>query len=83
MEIHSLLLSLGMGGADAADVMVVFCPGRLAPYVSMFGLVHGGAFDLRDGWDLSNPEHVAKAFNPGGPLLLKFKTRKSHLIFKT
>ncbi len=27
----------------------------------LFGLVHGGAFGLRDGWDLSNPEHVTKA----------------------
>ena len=43
MEIHTLLFSLGMGGAHAADVMEVFCPERLVPYVSLFGLVHGGA----------------------------------------
>ena len=61
MELHMLLMSLGMGGQSAVDVMEVFCPGRPKPYVSMFGLVHGGAFDLRDGWNLSDPEHVVKA----------------------
>ncbi len=52
MELHMLLMSLGKGGTDAADVMEVFCAGRLEPYVPLFGLVHGGAFDLRDGWNL-------------------------------
>ncbi|CAK0888783.1 unnamed protein product [Prorocentrum cordatum] len=37
-----------------ADVMEVFCPNRLAGFAPLFGLVHGGSFDLRYGWDLTD-----------------------------
>ena len=36
--------------------MEIFCPGRLAEFSRLFGLVHGGSFDLRTGWDLSDPQ---------------------------
>jgi hypothetical protein len=58
-EIHLLLMSLGMG-TDAVDVMEVFCLGRLREHALVFGLVRGGAFDLRGGWDLNDPTQVAE-----------------------
>ncbi|CAK0838042.1 unnamed protein product, partial [Prorocentrum cordatum] len=52
-EIGALLLCLGYSGRKA-DVMEVFCPSRLVGFAPLFGLVHGGSFDLRVGWDLTD-----------------------------
>ncbi|CAK0896231.1 unnamed protein product [Prorocentrum cordatum] len=52
-EIGALLLSLGYSGRKA-DVMEAFCPNRLVGFAPLFGLVHGGSFDLRVGWGLTD-----------------------------
>ena len=41
------------------DVAEVFCPPRFTPRASRFGLLPGLAFDLRSGWDLDDPRHIA------------------------
>ena len=46
------LLALG-SSAEGSDIVELFCPWRLKDRSSLFGLTHGGAFDLRTGWDLS------------------------------
>ena len=56
VTINSLMPTVREG---KADVVELFCPGRLQELSKVIGLVPGGAFDLRTGWDLSNPEEVA------------------------
>ena len=59
-DIATLIMSLGYNGVERTDVMEVFMPGRLAPFCQLVGLVHGGCFDLRAGWDLSDKHQQTK-----------------------
>ncbi|CAK0865359.1 unnamed protein product, partial [Prorocentrum cordatum] len=84
-EISALLLSLGYSGRKA-DVMEVFCPNRLVGFAPLFGLVHGGSFDLRVGWDLTDRqqqrqcreliEHFEVYFLLGSPRCAPFSMLK-------
>ncbi|CAK0882798.1 unnamed protein product, partial [Prorocentrum cordatum] len=84
-EIGALLLSLGYSGRKA-DVMEVFCPNRLVGFAPLFGLVHGGSFDLRVGWDLTDRqqqrqcreliEHFEVYFLLGSPRCAPFSMLK-------
>ena len=51
-ECVGALLALGLD-TKGSDIVELYCPGRLKDLSSLFGLTHGGAFDLRTGWDLS------------------------------
>ena len=44
------------------DVAEIFCPPRLTARTSKFKLIPGLALDLRTGWDLDDPRHVAAAW---------------------
>ncbi|CAK0843605.1 unnamed protein product [Prorocentrum cordatum] len=84
-EIGALLLSLGYSGRKA-DVMEVFCPNRIVGFAPLFGLVHGGSFDLRVGWGLTDRqqqrqcreliEHVEVYFFLGSPRCAPFSMLK-------
>ncbi|CAK0830057.1 unnamed protein product [Prorocentrum cordatum] len=84
-EIGALLFSLGYSGRKA-DVMEVFCPNRLVGFAPLFGLVHGGSFDLRVGWDLTDRqqqrqcreliEHFEVYFLLGSPRCAPFSMLK-------
>ncbi|CAK0826820.1 unnamed protein product [Prorocentrum cordatum] len=84
-EIGALLLSLGYSGRKA-DVMEVFCPNRLVGFAPLFGLVHGGSFDLRVGWGLTDRqqqrqcreliEHFEVYFPLGSPRCAPFSMLK-------
>ncbi|CAK0805864.1 unnamed protein product, partial [Prorocentrum cordatum] len=84
-EISALLLPLGYSGRKA-DVMEVFCPNRLVGFAPLFGLVHGGSFDLRVGWDLTDRqqqrqrreliEHYEVYFILGSPRCAPFSMLK-------
>ena len=52
-EISALLECPSMG-VDMAGIMEVFSPGRTRQVPSLRGVVHGGAFDLRNGCHLSD-----------------------------
>ncbi|CAK0856358.1 unnamed protein product [Prorocentrum cordatum] len=84
-EIGALLLSLGYSGRKA-DVMEVLCPNRLVGFAPLFGLVHGGSFDLRVGWGLTDRqqqrqcreliEHFEVYFLLGSPRCAPFSMLK-------
>ncbi|CAK0860738.1 unnamed protein product, partial [Prorocentrum cordatum] len=84
-EIGALLLSLGYSGRKA-DVMEVFCPNGLVGFAPLFGMVHGGSFDLRVGWDLTDRqqqrqcreliEHFEVYFLLGSPRCAPFSMLK-------
>ncbi|CAK0826156.1 unnamed protein product [Prorocentrum cordatum] len=84
-EIGALLLSLGYSGRKA-NVMEVFCPNRLVGFAPLFGLVHGGSFDLGVGWDLTDRqqqrqcreliEHFEVYFLLGSPRCAPFSMLK-------
>ncbi|CAK0903034.1 unnamed protein product, partial [Prorocentrum cordatum] len=84
-EVGALLLSLGCSGRKA-DVMEVICPNRLVGFAPLFGLVHGGSFDLRVGWGLTDRqqqrrcreliEHCEVHFILGSPRCAPFSMLK-------
>ena len=49
-----VILGKGMRGADVTEI---YSPLRIAAACLEAGLVGGSSFDLRTGWDLSNPHH--------------------------
>ncbi|CAK0863719.1 unnamed protein product, partial [Prorocentrum cordatum] len=51
--VEALLLSLAYSGREV-DVVEVFCPRQLVGAAPLFGLIHGGSFDVRVGRDLSD-----------------------------
>ena len=61
-EISALLECLGVG-VEKVGIMVVFCLGRTREFASLFGIVCGGAFYKRRGWD--SPSRSLSAIRVG------------------
>ena len=63
-ELHAMTQQLGAG---KVDLMEVFCPGSFSAKASAFDLRPGLAYDLRNGWNLSDPKQVEKAWAGSRP----------------